>query len=391
MAAIAPLNPNDCLGRKIGYSVGLENLLDNALELTSIYVQQRSLSFATWDALVKNTFARKESAVQDIANFFSTLNLIRIISRELHVLHGLDSLSVMRRYFADDETFKKAARFLLLHAILEADGDVFLSTLAGNFKYEESRYQLERMVMWKWSRLAKVFKNRELQKRIWDIVAIKSQGPSQKRQNAFEARKGPSPFEPRRQPFGEEPSKDFRVADSYLDKVLPTRKGWARDLLLFSESGKSSLAERILDKLPSIGVGSGDGVFFFWPYERDLARLRIDPSTLETRPLTDWELLQTLAAAANRPEASRTLTDDEVIDQLRKFHSLYQAGSAGRGQIRHQLPLFMAKPLIAAAAIANQCQVPSLIEIVEREARSKHRRLTVTNVRGTDGALIFSR
>lgn len=394
MAAIAPLNPYESLGRKIGYSVGLENLIRNTLELASLYVRQRSVSYADWATLVRDSFGRKERAAHEIANFFGTLNLIHIMGRELHVLHGLDALSILRRYFeGDDPAFLKGARFLLTQAILEADGDVFLSTLTGGFEPEDSRAALERMVRWKWDRLSRVFKNPELQKKIWDVIAIKSQPSGTKKPNAFAARKGPSPFEPHRRPFGETPSKDFRVADSYLEKVLPTRKGWARDLLLFEDAGRTEIGNRMLKLLPSIGIGSSDGTYFFWPYERDLAKLRIDPTILDAPALDDWQLLLLLARAVGgieSPKENEQTDDEALIKELREFHALYKAGSEDRGRIRHQLPLFMAKPLVVAVAVAKGKEVPPLPQVVQREARSQHRRLTVTNMRGTDGALVFS-
>lgn len=392
MAAITPLNPYECLSRKIGYSVGLENLLRNTLELTRLYVRERAVTFATWSALVKDSFGRKERAAHEIANFFSALNLIRVMGRELHVLHGLDSLSVLRRYYdTDEEAFTAGARFLLTQAILEADGDIFLSTLAGKFEIEPSRTSLEAMVSWKWERLCRVFKNQEVQKKIWDVVGIKSQGRAPKTANAFATRKGPSPFEPRRQPFGESPSKDFRVADSYLEKILPTRKGWARDLSLFAESELTATGGKLLNRLPHIGIGNQAGTYFFWPYAPDLARLRIDPKALDAKELIDWDLLVTLAGVvADVDEETEASNRELVIGQLRRFHELYKAGSRDRGQIRHQLPLFMAKQLTIAAAVAGRTRIPPLMQIVTDEARSHHRRVTVTNLRGTDGALVFS-
>ncbi len=399
MAAIAPLDPYEALSRKIGYSVGLENLERNTDELTRLYVRERSVSFVNWVALVRDTFHRTERAAQEIANFFGSLDLIRIIGRELHVLHRLDCLSILYRYFEGDEVaYKRAARLVLLQAIVEADGDVFLPCLAAAFEPEHCRIGLEGMVRWKWDRLTKVMKNPGVQKKIWDAISIKSHTAAKatggnRKPSAFEPRKGPSPFEPRKTPFGEAAPRDFKVADSYLDKVVPTRKGWAKDLGLFEDGKLTQEGSTLLSTLTKIGIGREGGPYFFWPYEQQLAKLRISPAEIEAQPLTDWDLIQVLAYVIGKTTVDVFNSENDYeseIGRLRKFHQLYKSGSADRGRIRHQLPLFMAKPLVVATALSEGRQPAPLPEIIDKEAHSQHRRLTVTNVRGTDGALVFS-
>ena len=399
MAAIAPSDPYQALSRKIGYSVGLEFVADRVNKLVDLYVADGDVSFASWTKLVED-FGRKKGldrAKIEFANFFGALGLIRLNGREVQVLPGLDTLSILRRFIADDEdAYAKAYRTVLGYYLVSADGDILLNCLAGSFTPLSVKPRLEGMVRSKWDRLSRVIKNPGLQKKVWDIIAIKSErgekGGKTVSKSPFSPRGGPSPFERRREPFDASPSINFSVENSYLEKVLPTRKGWATDLELYANGHITDSGRRLLSDLGALGLKCGEESFCFWPYEAELTSLRIKAKELGIEPISDWALLCTLAIALGGIPAQAAVDDataEEVLNTIQQFHALYRSGSKFRGSIRHQLPIYVAKPLIVARSVAEGRPIPPLMEIVDKEARSARRRVTVTHIRGTEGALVF--
>ena len=129
MAAIVPDDPYQCLMRKIGYSVGLEDLLKRVRDLTDLYVAQRELNYALFRDLVTIKFQRNnERSIKEFANVYGSLNLLKLYGKKLHVLPNLDTLSILRQYFADDQkSFTSAAKVVLMESVLEADGEIFIN------------------------------------------------------------------------------------------------------------------------------------------------------------------------------------------------------------------------------------------------------------------------
>jgi hypothetical protein len=398
MAATVQSDPYQALSRKVGYSVGLEFIVDRVQKLTSLYVEEREVSFVAWSQLVEE-FGRKkglERARIEIANFYSALGLIRVIGREIQVLPGLDALSILRRHVTDAEGFELAFRFLLTFYVLEADGDIFLNCLDAEFHEPIVRQRLEAMVQEKWSRISRVIKNPGLQRKVWDVVAIKSERgvPKEGKSSGspFSMRSGPSPFARRQESFDALPNRNFKVEDSYLDKVVPTRKGWATDLGCFSNNKITETGRMLLTRLADGGLKAGDA-YCIWPYNADLLALRIKPEELGIKGVTEWDVMCRIAAALNPQvvptDAITESAKEECLALLEHFHELYKQGSKARGSIRHQLPLYVAKPLVVARSVAKGVQIPPVIEIVNEEARSKRRKVSVTHIRGTEGALVF--
>lgn len=392
MAAIVQSDPYQSLSRKIGYSVGLEFLLRNVKALTNLYAKDADVSYATWKQLVHESFGRSDRAVAEIANVFGALNLIRVIGRELHVLYALDALSILRRLFSDDEaSFDRALRVVLMQQVLEADGDIFLNCVHSGFERRSCAISIREMINWKVDKLNHVIKNPALRSKIRSIVSIQS-SPANSGGTTSGASARPSPFVGRREPLGFDAPKEIVVPDSYLEKILPTRKGWAQDLGFFDGDGPSALSVHLLSLLPNIGIGVSGGPYFFWPYARDLAQLRIAPDVIGAKSLTDWDLLLCIAQGFGA-FSEEAFIEGEELDSLmaetKRVFELYRSGSKSRGSIRHQLPLYVAKPVCVAKAVAEQRNVPPLPAAIAFEVKGTRRLVSVTHIRGTEGALVF--
>jgi len=396
MAAIAQSNPYAALSRKIGYSVGLEYLLERVTALTTRYARERRLGMVDWRALVAEDFGRaKGPAFEHIANFFSTLSLIRIVGNEVHPLYGLEILAILRRFFEnDDAKFSVALRMVLSKLVIEADGDITLNALFAGFERDATRDRIAGMVQTKWEALSRNLTNPGIQDKVWELVSIRSQGSDRIGEGQSG---GGGPFAKRTQPLAaalrrrepREKERRIEVPDSYLDKILPTRKGWATDLNFFENGNLTDRGTLLLSRLGTLGLAAPNGSYVFWPYPHELAPLRISASDLGFKEVEDWGLLTTIAGVFGATIANAVDDEDALISLMRHCYDLYKTGSEGRGSIRHQIPLYVLKPVIAGIALGDGTAVPPLPSFVSKEIRGEVRRFDFTNIRGTEGALVF--
>lgn len=110
------------------------------------------------------------------------------------------------------------------------------------------------------------------------------------------------------------------------------------------------------------------------------------------KSLTDWDLLLCIAQGFGA-FSEEAFIEGEELDSLmaetKRVFELYRSGSKSRGSIRHQLPLYVAKPVCVAKAVAEQRNVPPLPAAIAFEVKGTRRLVSVTHIRGTEGALVF--
>ena len=399
MADITRLDPYQCLIRKIGYSVGLESLLERVVSLVDLYSEQRGLSYAAFKDLVENGFQRKNAA-EHFAELYGTLNIVTLIGRGIHPLHNLDTLSILRHYLVSrKEDFLSATRIVLLQAVLEADGDIFLNGLASDFEPQRFKVNIIEMIKKKRELIRNVIKSPGALKKVDSIIDIKSQ-PSQKGEQSPDAeRQRGSKFIKRTISLGSlkrttslsgSSNGEIDVPDDYLRKVPTTRKNWAEDFALFENGQKSTKGSKLLETLDNqFHVKQETGCYIMWPYSKDLARLQIQPKDIRAPEMNPWLLLCTIATGTNdiKVDTFDEKRDySEIISLLKEFHALFREGNLTLGSIRHQLPLYVAEPCIVALRAAGGKNIPPLPAIIAAEAKKPYRKV----ISGTDGSLAFS-
>ncbi len=373
MAVIAQADPYQSLIRKIGYSVGLEEMVDRVKKLVSLYVKDRSISPGAFRDLVEKEFGRKNAA-EHFANFYSTLNLVRVVGRgsntkkpllvggmergpkALEPLYQLDSLSILRRLFeAKEHKYNIALKVVLTQCVIEADGDIFLNGLLSDFRPDEMKGLLEAMVQTKRRQLIGMMPG--LLSKIYQIVDIKNESkPDSSRQGSapqgrFGRRTEPLDSSRRTLPLTLGTEGEIKIPADYLDKASKTRKGWARDLGLFDDREKTELGKRLLDSLKKcvISTSTKPPAALFWGYRSDLERIHLKPDKLGLGDFDceAWDLLCAIAdshrgnAASPRAETSNP---DELFAFLRRTYDLYKEGNSSKGLIRNSLPLYVAEP-----------------------------------------------
>ncbi len=401
MAAIVPDDPYQCLMRKIGYSVGLENLVNRVRALTDLYVAERRLSYAAFQQLVETSYGRPR-ATQDFADFYGQLHLLQVAWKTAYPLYTLDALSILRRFLANDEAlFGSASKVVLLHAVLEADGDIFLNALAAEF--DASRFKIlgESMISKKRESIRNVIQSQALLKKIYKIIDIQSQ-PSNRGNPRSNSTNGQSRFEKRTDPLDNLQKRNtplrvklddtIDISSDVLRKIPRTRKAWAEDLGLFDKRGITANGRNLLKALDDLGLKQDSGCYICWPYSSELAKIRIDPKEIGAVGYMPWELLGTIAKGIDNVRVAAfedTRDYTEIIHLLKDFHKLYQEGNVERGGIRFQLPLYIAQPCLVSLFGAKSQDIPPLPEIIDAEIKREIRRVERVIIRETEGGISF--
>lgn len=391
MAAITQFDPYGVLSRKIGYSVGLEHLVRNVGLLVALYVQDRRLTYAGWSELVTSDkgFGRNAAAVTHFANLYLALGIIRVVGREVHSLHRLDCLSILRRLLTDDSEFSSAVQFVIAIAIMESDGDIFLNALQAKFELEPASEAIRKCLETKWNEYSKVLPNKGGQARLWDQLRIKSfkvdsaakkQGPKVAlRTEAIDvAMKG---IRERRQDY------ELSVPLQYAQKALPPRKNWAADIGLITKEG--ILTDRgvaLFRQLAAIDLVK-DHTVLFWPYEHELNAIKIDGHKIGKNPLHSWDVISAAAAAWGSGPAMKQPSDSELAKFIVKVFKEYQAGDITKQLLRQQLPLFLLYPTYAAYCVARSESLADLPRFLSRMYKAPERQFNFVAIRGTEGGI----
>jgi len=402
MVAIVPDDPYQCLMRKIGYSVGLENLLERVRALTDLYVAQRRLSYAAFQQLVETSYARP-GATQDFADFYGQLHLLQVAWKTAYPLYTLDTLSILRQYLANDEAaFSSAAGIVLLYSIIEADGDIFLNALAAEFDAMRFKILAENMISKKRQSIRRVIQSPVMLEKVDRIIDIQSQ-PSNRGNRRGEAADGESKYrkrtealdmsQKRTKPLADGRDNAIVISDDVLKKIPRTRKAWAEDFGLFYKSGITEKGQNLLNVLDNeLSLKQDSGCYICWPYSSDLAKIRIEPEKIGATRYAPWDLLVATAKGMENVEV-KTFNDkgdySEIIALLKDFYRLYQEANVERGSIRLQLPLYIAQPCLVGLFSAKCEDIPSLPEIIDVEVKKEVRRVERVAIRETEGGITF--
>jgi hypothetical protein len=400
MAVTVQTDPYQDLIRKVGYSVGLESVLARCSALTDLYATERRLTLAMWKSLVEQQFGReasekpgRKSPFQHVADFFSVLHLVKVINQQITPLYGLDALSIIYRLFTDRQERLDAEKVVLLTYLLEADGDIFLNLLQAQFEPQPSRESLLALIERKRALLSAVIRHPALRRKVFEHVNIKTQSDSKRKGDSvgrFGRRREPLEATKRTSPLTDDENAPIQISDDYMRKVIQTRKGWAREIELFGETHLTEVGQRLLLETQALGLRDDAGPFLFWPFVDDLEKLQIDPASIKAPRLSEWNVLVAVARSLAGVEVSPlsdTKRRNEFVSQLAVLQKMYKEGNVATGSIRHQLPLYIAQPVIVAAAAGRRESIPPFPQILAGESASPERRINITHIRGTQGGI----
>lgn len=402
MAAIARSDLYDGLVRRLGYSVGLEHLLPRVTDLLERFLLYRTIDASTWRDLVQGQWGRKISAEGDIADVYAQLDILRRHNRSLSPLPGLETLAVLcsgpnplTNRPVDDAAI---VRFVLLLKVVEADGDIFLNALAAKFDPSGLELKLRSMIQHKRRALAPLFPQAASIKRLMDAISIRHQAESEPLSRLTYAQKSRILLNPAH------PGKDLipwtdqqaPLSSDYLEKACVTRSGWAEDFMLYDRrSGVTSVAgDNLQNRLGELGLripGDRGPFFAFWPYPFQLQRLNLSPADITAPDITPWHVASNISQIVSRQGKepvpySRELGREELLDLIQKAYQRFLQISP-RGVLRHELPLFIAEPVLSWWIVEAGRPPPDLREFLRQELRRPDRALDFITIRGTEGGL----
>ena len=239
MADIVQSKSFNSLFRKIGFSVGLENTLENLITITDVFHEKRKLNKGIWTEIVVEKFKRNENSVQHFANFYNSLGLITHINNKIVSTNVLKVLSIFWDEYKDIEIRRKIAKGILLYLIIISDGDIFLSCLKAKFNKLSINEHIIELINKKREFLFIYYKNKIVQEKIKSRIFID-------RQINNDGGAGKSKF----------PNKSFSIKDynnivideSWHKKVPNHRKNWATSLDLF-DNDITDLGNKILNNI----------------------------------------------------------------------------------------------------------------------------------------------
>lgn len=410
MAAIARSDVYDGLIRKIGYSVGLEFLVPHIADVLDLFLAG-ALDGASWRHLVQERWNRKSPAAeQHIADVYAQLEVMRRQNNSIQPLPALEAMAVIARggnpltQAAPEDAGLAAIRNTMLLKVIEADGDIFLNALAARFDPTELGRRLKSVVRHKRRSVAPHFRQAASIRRLSAAISIRNQtegpnrsGPGGRKLTYAErsrmlmaSREVASPLDWADQ--------ELPLSQDYLEKACVTRRGWAEDFELYRRSGDVSEAgAQLLHLLSDLGLGRSDengGFYLLWPYPYQLSRMNLRPEDLGAKNLSPWQLASAVARVIAARDGSDRLEDepvansgrDLVLTLLAEALRRYQ-GSGSRGVLRHELPLFIAEPVLAWWFADAGRPPPDLRAFVREELQRSDRGLDQVMIYGTEGGL----
>lgn len=330
--------------RKIGYSVGLENLVSRAGDFGRAYAARESFRYADWVRLVRETWDLKSAHVGDV---FASLKIVRIVNRDPIPGPTGEALGILARRLNGEE-YERAVRFLVLLAVISQDGDIFLNALATSFRREEFRASLLQVIRSKRETLFSVFGSYQEQEAVFHAVTIDRQRTNRGSSGGktLDSLAKGRPLTDRTTGLGlpqkidlsrlDEPSED------YLDKVLVTRRGWADALGLYH----GALTDRgigLLSWLRESRFGHGAGPFLVWPTSFEIAKARFDLGTFSTIPIQSTLDFMRVVAEGLRGRPATTSSGSPAGDSFMSYvaavYDDFRSLSQNRSMIRNELPL----------------------------------------------------
>jgi hypothetical protein len=330
--------------RKIGYSVGLEDLVSRAGDFGRAYAADESFRYADWVRLVRESWNLKSEHVADV---FASLRIVRIINRDPIPGPIGEALGILARRL-DGERYERAVRFLILLAVIYHDGDIFLNALASSFRREEFRGSLLQAIRAKRETLFSVFGSYQEKEAVFHAVAIDRQRTNRGSSGGktLDSLAKGRPLSDRTRSLGlpqkldltrlDEPSED------YLDKVLVTRRGWADALGLYNDA----LTDRgigLLSRLRESGFGHGAGPFLVWPTAFEIARARFNLGTFSEIPIKSTLDFMQAVAEGLRDRAQKAAigspTGKSFVSYVAAVYDDFRSLSQNRSMIRNELPL----------------------------------------------------
>lgn len=386
MLATAPSSDFTPFMRKIGYSVGLEFLLDRVRAFGVVYGDAEVFGYGDVVRLVQKDWGLKTLNVLDV---FRSLGVVSVKNGEVAILEMGDALAVTWRD-RDNIDYESASAFYLTHAIVSADGDIFLNALASGFDEEGFRQSIERMIEHKWSILETRFSTADLRRRFYKAVNIELQANNSGSRGGQGRGLGLPPVG---SPLGHGPLSGpvsrpaIQLSADYLRKTLVTRRAWALALGLADAAGNpTSQGRNLLNAVSDAGFG-GPSCIAMWPLDHEVYPTGIGSGDYYPR-LDSWSFMVVVAKGLgliDEPVPWGAGVHERAINDVERWFSLYWSINQSKRMVRNQM-LGRVLYRLEIAKSLGQAPLP-LPTVFDREMESDSPRLTARRSREAELAI----
>ena len=145
MADKAQFNQFSIFINKIGYSVGLEFTLERLRDFASLYANSNSLSYADVSRLVQSDkpdgWGLDNYHVLDV---LQSLGVVSVRRGQVAVQEVGEALGILKKFHMQgalkQTIFDVGLNFIFAHALVRADGDIFLNALLLDLSLKSSAH-----------------------------------------------------------------------------------------------------------------------------------------------------------------------------------------------------------------------------------------------------------
>lgn len=375
---VAKVRSNDfaIFMRKIGYSVGLEHTRARLRDFARLYGSQDTLGVGDIKRLLHLPAPdgwNLQPQNEHILDFLRSLSVVSVKGPEVSVLELGEALGISWRLQCGDG-FENALDFLLAHAIVIADGDVFLNALACEFDEIQFAAAATRLIEFKWDILEQAFKTAQQRAAIYRAVTIEAQ-ESNPGSRGHVSPGGPlmGPDVRRGGPLGQDQGRpDIKISGHYLAKALGRRKAWAASLGLCDTAGyTTSRGRQLLDGLAAAGY-AGPSCMATWPLTHELASPMFAgmsfPSIVPR--LSSWDFLVLVGRSMGLlPIDGRAGMDTDLAAMVRIIRT-YRSLNQTRSLVRNEVPVRVAFRCALGLEIGSPAvpDYPALLSDEQRQA-----------------------
>lgn len=345
--------------KKVGYSVGLEDLQKRAMDFAQAYASNPSFRLSTWSKLVHEKWNLKSDHIADV---FAALEIVRIANKEPIAGNVGEALGICARQLSGDSLWS-AVRYLVTLTIVQHDGDIFLNALQASFNENRFVTLLMDALSSKRGTLFELFSAYPEREAITRAIRIDRQKTNQGSAAAHKGLMGATAGRPLSTKINALRLGLPRPADldkfeppslDYVAKVLVTRRGWAETLGLFGSNGITASGTAFLTSLSAEGYGSAAGYMLVWPTRFEIESARFDPANFQHLGLKETTKFHRDVLEALSAGGACILLDSSDAGEFvaRVFHD-FQELAQNRAMIRNELPLAVLSAVAAARAHAT--------------------------------------
>lgn len=335
--------------RKIGFSVGLEYTLDRIRDFATFYASNEVLSFGDVTRLLhapKPSGWGLELGNEHVLDVLRSFGVLSVVKGEVSVLELGESLGILRK-LQNDSDFETSLHFLFAHALILADGDIFLNAMAACFEPADFSARASRMLEYKWSVLEEMFPAPRRRAAIYQAINIEAQqnnpgsrGHGVGGRNVLNTK---SELSRRTGPLQERVERpEPKISEAYLRKALPRRRAWARSLSFIDDAdNQTKLGITFLETLGNKGLG-GPGCLAVWPLAYELnSPVFTNAKLVGSTIYSSWEFLVLVGQAMGLIGEQRvpTAVDQRAgIELMTTFLETFRSLNHSKRILRKELP-----------------------------------------------------